>query len=93
VRHALPIRAPLTPILTGICVPVRVGKEGDVLPENDAFWGAEQQLRFGLIVVTSLHITQKTPRLLDPVFGSLLAPAGGIVRPVSCTYCYYQAPC
>ena len=42
-------------------------------------WGITQQLRFGLLVSRILFDHQKTSLCLDPVFGSLLNPMGGVL--------------
>merc|ERR1712107_109375 len=42
-------------------------------------WGITQQLRFGLLVSRILHEEKKSSLCLDPVFGSLLSPMGGVL--------------
>jgi WXG100 family type VII secretion target len=46
---------------------------GDSLRAGDSFWGTTDQLRFGQIVGNTFGI--------DPVFGSMLNPTGGLVGP------------
>jgi WXG100 family type VII secretion target len=46
---------------------------GDSFRAGDSFWGTTDQLRFGQIVGDTFGI--------DPVFGSMLSPTGGLVGP------------
>lgn len=46
---------------------------GDSLRAGDSFWGTTDQLRFGQIIGNTFGI--------DPVFGSMLSPTGGLVGP------------
>lgn len=46
---------------------------GDSFRAGDSFWGTTDQLRFGQIIGNTFGI--------DPVFGSMLSPTGGLVGP------------
>ena len=42
------------------------------------FWGSTQQLRFGYLLTEQLYRLKISSILLDPVFGSMLNPTGGV---------------
>lgn len=56
--------------------------------DNWNIWGSVRQLKFGKVVVDTLGLN------LDPVFGALLSPTGGLVGPNSCELYegYHQDP-
>uniref|UniRef100_A0A7M5WWB6 Uncharacterized protein n=1 Tax=Clytia hemisphaerica TaxID=252671 RepID=A0A7M5WWB6_9CNID len=59
------------------------GCESEVLHQDHSFyWGTRQQMLFGKVIVDWLpeHIETKTPPM-DPIFGTLLNPTGGLVGP------------
>lgn len=51
----------------------------DLNKNNFNLWGSRRQLKFGKVVVDTLYIEKKIK--LDPVFGALLSPTGGIIGP------------
>jgi hypothetical protein len=48
----------------------------DIDKKYDDYWGSDEQLKFGCIVISSLD----DMRDMDPVFGSLLYPIGGFSK-------------
>jgi hypothetical protein len=58
------------------------GLEVPPLPgDHFNLWGSIRQLKFGKVVVDTLHKSGLTTRHLHPVFGALLSPTGGMVGP------------
>ncbi|XP_066928844.1 uncharacterized protein [Clytia hemisphaerica] len=57
-------------------------KSENLHDDHDFYWGTRQQMLFGKVIVDWLpeHIETKTPPM-DPIFGVLLNPTGGLVGP------------